>query len=323
MQPSWTPHSAKKERAGKKERGARPTVLLVSDRRDWHVREIEKALTELGARTVHADLASCSFDSDQPFGLTIPGLSGRLPDAVLVRAIATGSFEAITRRLGILHALHRLNVLVWNDAAAIERCVDKSMASFLLAQQGLPTPPTFAVETREAARTILDRQAKGVKLVLKPLFGSQGRGLRLISRADELPDPEGVCGVYYLQRYQGVEDPYGFRDFRLLVSAGRVIAAMMRQSPMWITNVKQGGRPVSAVIDAPMQTLAIAAAAALGAGFAGVDILVGEDGRPTILEVNSMPAWSGLQKVANRNVAAMICADLMSTIDARRSRTVT
>jgi RimK family alpha-L-glutamate ligase len=294
-------------------------VLLLSDRRDWHVREIEKALTELGARTVRADLGSCNFDSDEPFGLTIPGLPGRLPDAALVRVIATGSFEAITRRLGILHALQRLNVLVWNDAAAIERCVDKSMTSFLLARQGLATPPTFAVETREAARAILKRQAAGVKLVLKPLFGSQGRGLRLIRHADELPEPEDVSGVYYLQRYQPVEDPHGFRDFRVLVSGGRVIAAMMRRSSTWITNVKQGGQPVTAVIDAPMRALAIAAASALGVCFAGIDILVGEDGRGTILEVNSMPAWSGLQRVAHRNVAATICADLMSAIDARRS----
>jgi RimK family alpha-L-glutamate ligase len=316
MPPSSTSHSTKREREGN------PIVLLISDRPDWHVREIEKALTELGARTVRADLRCCSFDSDEPFGLAIPGLLGRLPDAVLVRAIATGSFEAITRRLGILHALRRLNVLVWNDAAAIERCVDKSMTSFVLAQHGLSTPPTFAVETREAARNIFERQAQGVKLVLKPLFGSQGRGLRLIRCADELPDPENVSGVYYLQRYHAVEDRHGFRDFRVLVSGGRVIAAMMRQSPTWITNVKQGGRPVSAVIDAPMRALAIAAAAALGVRFAGVDILVEEDGRPTILEVNSMPAWSGLQKVARRNVAAMICADLMRAIDARRSRAV-
>ena len=89
----------------------------------------------------------------------------------------------------------------------------------------------------------------------------------------------------------------GFRDFRLLVSQGRVIAAMVRHAPTWITNVKRGGRPIAAVADAELKDLAVRATAAVGAAFAGVDILYGADGRPTVLEVNSMPAWSGLQKV--------------------------
>src|SRR5438093_1246080 len=109
-------------------------------------------------------------------------------------------------------------------------------------------------------------------LVLKPLFGSQGRGLRLIRCEHDLPDPEAVKGVYYLQRYVGVERD-GFRDFRLLVSRGRLITAMMRHSTSWITNVKRGGRPVAAVVDADMKTLALAAAAAVGADFVGLDIV--------------------------------------------------
>jgi hypothetical protein len=33
-----------------------------------------------------------------------------------------------------------------------------------------------------------------------------------------------------------------------------------------------------------------------------------------VLEVNSMPAWSGLQKVAPANIADAIAADLIATI---------
>ena len=81
---------------------------------------------------VTAPLASIAFDTDRPDGLAIPGFEQGLPDAVLVRSIAAGSFEAVTRRLGVLHALGRLSVPVWNSAQAIERCVDKSMTTFLL-----------------------------------------------------------------------------------------------------------------------------------------------------------------------------------------------
>src|SRR5437764_11327270 len=91
-------------------RDSPPTVALITDRADWHARELTKAFAALGARTVCVDLSACGFTSDLPYGLTIPGFQSRLPSAVLVRSMAGGSFEAVTLRLGILHALreHRL-----------------------------------------------------------------------------------------------------------------------------------------------------------------------------------------------------------------------
>jgi tetrahydromethanopterin:alpha-L-glutamate ligase len=290
------------------------TIALVGDRVDWHARELVKALSALGARAVPVRLEDCRFETGSRSGLHVEGIAAGLPDAVIVRSLSGGSFEAVTLRLGMLHALGELGVPVWNDARAIERCVDKSMTSFLLARAGVPTPATWAVESVAAARAIVQREGAGGPLVLKPLFGSQGRNLRLIRSADDLPEPAAVAGVYYLQRYLGVERDGGFRDFRLLVAQGRVIAAMSRHAPHWITNVKQGGRPVAVVPDGAMKDLAVRAAAAVGANFAGVDILHDADGHPTVLEVNSMPAWSGLQKVTAVNIASILAAELAATL---------
>jgi tetrahydromethanopterin:alpha-L-glutamate ligase len=287
---------------------------------DWHARMLTKAFAGLGLRAVPIDLRSCSIATERESGLEIAGLGDRLPDAVLVRSMSGGTFQAVTLRLGILHALHAIGVLVWNDARAIERCVDKSMTSFLLARAGIPTPAAWALETQEAARAIVRREAAHGPLVLKPLFGSQGRGLKLIRTEDDLPEADVVSGVYYLQRYVGVEGTGGFRDFRLLVSEGRVIAAMARQAASWITNVKQGGRPLAVVADKGMRELAVRATAAVGARFAGVDILCGPGGLPTVLEVNSMPAWSGLQKVTRASIAAMLAGDLVAALAARAER---
>ena len=295
------------------------SVALVTDRPDWHARELTRALAALGAHAICVDLAACGFDTAARSGLRIAGFADRLPDAVLVRSMAGGTFEAVTLRLGILHALRESGVPVVNDARAIERCVDKSTTSFLLARAGIATPGTWAVESRELAAAIVRRETAAGPLVLKPLFGSQGRGLRLIRAEQDLPDLGAVKGVYYLQRYVAVERE-GFRDFRLLVSRGRVVTAMMRHAASWITNIKCGGRPVAAVVDADMKALALAAAAAVGADFAGVDIVHDADGRPTVLEVNSMPAWSGLQKVTSANIAAVLAADLIATLSARRER---
>jgi tetrahydromethanopterin:alpha-L-glutamate ligase len=290
-----------------------PAIALMVDGLDWHARELIKAFAALGARTVPVALPACEVTTASPFGLRIPGFADRLPDAVLVRTMSGGTFEAVTLRLGILHALREIGVPVWNDARAIERCVDKSMTSFLLARAGLATPATWATETPEAARDIVRRETAPGPLVLKPLFGSQGRGLRLIHGEADLP-PGGIAGVYYLQRFVGTERG-GFHDFRLLVSRGRVVAAMARHAHGWITNVKQGGRPVAAVADAEMKELAVRGTAAVGADFAGVDILRGPDG-PTVLEVNSMPAWSGLQKVTPFRIATVLAADLLAALSA-------
>ena len=295
------------------------SIALITDRRDWHARELGKVLTGFGARAVCVELAACGFDTESPSGLNIAGFGGRLPSAVLVRSMAGGSFEAVTLRLGILHALRENGVPVVNDARAIERCVDKSTTSFLLARAGIATPATWAVESHEAAAAIVRREIGAGPLVLKPLFGSEGRGLLLVRSEQDLPDPGAVKGVYYLQRFVGVERN-GFRDFRLLVSRGRVVTAMMRHSTSWITNVKRGGRPVAAVVDADMKALALAATAAVGADFAGVDVVHDAGGRPTVLEVNSVPAWSGLQKVASANIAAILAADLLAALGARAGR---
>jgi tetrahydromethanopterin:alpha-L-glutamate ligase len=297
-----------------------PTVSLVVDRVDWHAREVAAALAARGFGAAPIRLHLCAIATQSAGGLQIDGFGERLPDAVVVRSMSGGTFEAVTLRLGILHALRECGVMVWNDARAIERCVDKSMTSFLLARAGIATPATWAVESYDQARAIAETETKEAALVLKPLFGSQGRGLRLIRKPDDLPSSKEVAGgVYYLQRFVGIERG-GYHDFRLLVVRGRVIAAMQRHSTHWITNVKRGGRPVPALINDDLKGLAVRAAAAVGADFAGVDILYGLDQQPTVLEVNSMPAWSGLQKVSSANIAASLVTALVDALAEQRRR---
>lgn len=299
---------------------AAPCIALVVDRFDWHARQLDKEFAARGARCVPMRLNACRFATQSASGLMLDGFGGRLPDAVIVRTMSGGTFEAVTVRLGILHALRELGVPVWNDARAIERCVDKSTTSFLLARAGIATPPTWTMESLGAAREIVRAQANGGPLVLKPLFGSQGRGLRLVRTPDDLPAAEEVAGVYYLQRYVAAPQDGVFRDFRVFVCQGRAIAAMVRHATNWVTNVKRGGRPMAGVIGGEIKDLAVRAAAAVGAAFAGVDLILDADGHPAVLEVNSMPAWAGLQKVTPTRIAAILADDLMAALGPRTVR---
>jgi tetrahydromethanopterin:alpha-L-glutamate ligase len=317
MRPSaeLRPHPATRGR-----RGARSRILLFSATRDWHARQLAAAFARHGVDATIMRLEACAFDSGSPSGLRC-GRTANPPDGVLVRTVAAGSFEAVTRRLGLLHALKQLGVPVWNDAAAIERCVDKSMTTFLLARAGLPVPRSWTVEGIEPARRIVEEQAGAGPLVAKPLFGSQGRGLVLVRKPADLPAPETVAGVYYLQRFAAGAGP-AFRDFRVFVLEGEPIAGMAREGATWVTNVKQGGRPVAVPRDLELGELAAGAARAVGASFCGVDILRGPDGRPYVLEVNSMPAWSGLQTVTDINIAEALAGSFCRSLGSGMARCV-
>lgn len=291
-----------------------PRIVLFVDGGDWHAKRLARAFEEAGAELVQLSLKACAFDTRVKGGLDMPGLDGRLPDGVFVRTIGSGTFEQVTLRLGLLHALQAAGVLVWNEARAIERCVDKSTATYLFGRAGVPTPPTRTVEgrSRAAAYTKAARQ----QLVVKPLFGAQGKGLARVGSATDLPASEAVAGVYYLQEFVPREAET-FEDWRVLVSGRRVVASMRRRSNGWITNVHQGGEALPHEADAEMADLAIRAASATGAAYAGVDLVRDADGRLLVLEANSMPAWRGLQSVTKVDIAAALVADFLAAV-ARR-----
>ena len=299
----------------------RPRVAIFVDDADWHTRRLKRAFTAEGADAVSVSLQDTGFAiAGGGHGLRLPGFTGALPDGVFVRTISAGSFEQVTMRLGVLHALRELGVPAHNDARAIERCVDKSMTSFLLHKQGIATPGTWSIESMAEARRVVRAEARPERpLVLKPLFGSQGRGLRLIDGLAALPPADEVAGVYYLQRFIRGRAP-GWRDWRVFVVGGRAVAAMIRHGTHWRTNASQGARCEGVPAVGELATLATAAAAAVGADYAGVDIVRDADDRHLVLEVNSMPAWAALQRVAAVDIAAELAANLVAAL--RRPATV-
>jgi len=295
---------------------AHPRVAVFTDKLDWHVDETLKAFRALGARPVAVRLSACRIDTSRPHGLAIPGFHD-LPDLAVVRAIGDGSLEAITMRLAVLHALEALGTPLVNSARAIERCTDKSMASFLLRRAGLPSPETFATQSPAQARAIARRECSRGPLVLKPLFGAQGWGLQLIEKPADLPTLEEARGVYYLQRFVGPARP-PFEDMRVLVANGEAVAAMRRRSSHWVTNVRQGARPYAVEPTARERELALAAAEAMGAALAGVDLIADADGATQVLEVNSMAGWYGLQKVTPFSIAERLAVETLKHLGSAR-----
>ncbi|MGQ0456597.1 MAG: ATP-grasp domain-containing protein [Hyphomicrobium sp.] len=296
--------------------GLRLALLIEEGRGEWHARRIVRSLEAFGARVTVSSLPHCAFDTGIESGIDIPGFAGRLPDGVFVRSISAGTLEQITFRLGLLHALRESGVRVWNDARAIERCVDKSQTTFLLHRHGVPTPRTRVCETEAHARDYTEGLLR--PLVMKPLFGSQGKGIGRIESQAELPAPEAVDHIYYMQDFIAPRDDV-FEDWRVLATRYRIVAAMTRRGAHWVTNIHQGGKASAHAPDAEMARIAMAAMRAIDADYAGIDLIRTSDGRLQVLEVNSNPAWRGLQSVADIDIAQAIAEDFLKTVVAHRA----
>jgi RimK family alpha-L-glutamate ligase len=235
------------------------------------------------------------------------------PDAVLARIIPNGSLEQIIFRVDALHWLEDRGIRVLNSPRALERSVDKFYTSALLRDAGLPTPETVVCEDFSTAMAAI--RAMG-DVVVKPIFGSMGHGLVRISDPDVgfriLRPLEQAGAVFYVQR----AIDHGGSDLRAFVAGGRVIGAIERRAADgdWRTNVSRGGSAHTVGLCDHHRQLAIEAAAAVGADYAGIDLLPARDGAVYVLEVNGIPGWQGLQQATRVDVAGAI-VDLLGASD--------
>ena len=237
-----------------------------------------------------------------------PGLRSRTTeldaaDLVLARIIPSGSLEQIIYRVDALHRLEDRGVRVCNSPRCIERTVDKLYTSALLEQCGIPTPETVVCDDIEEAFAAF--RAMG-DVIVKPLFGSMGLGMVRVTDEEMafrvFKTIERIRGVYYLQRTV----PHEGRDLRAFVIGERVAAAIERRAPGWRTNISRGGSAAAVTLPPAWEALALRAAQAVGAEYAGVDLLPSSEGGVYVLEVNGIPGWEGLQRATGLDVAGAL-----------------
>lgn len=286
-------------------------VAIITDDPGWHGKQLCRAFAQHACAAEYASLTECRIQVDRLLPIRIPGFEKKLPDAVFVRGVPGGSLEEVVFYLDVLHALKIVGVPVYNDAHAIERSVDKAMTSFLLQNAGLPTPATWVLRDRDEALAIAERELEaGHYLISKPLFGSQGEGIRRIEKSTDLMWLTSSRGIYYLQRF--VEcDGAGYSDKRVFVINGKAFAAMRRRGISWLNNVARGASCESIELSAEVANLAVRAVEAVKMDYAGVDLIRDQNGNLQVIEVNSVPAWKGLQSVCGIDIAARLVEDLV------------
>lgn len=294
-------------------------VAILNAGTGWHTDDLCRALAERGhtGRVLPYEglVARLGTGRGVVRGLSVGTNEILDADAVLARIIPSGSLEQMIYRVDALHWIEKRGVPVMNSPKAIERSVDKFYTTALLQEAGLPTPETVVCEgTAEAMAAAL---AMG-DVVIKPLFGSMGHGMVRVSDPDVafrvVRSFEQLRIVFYVQR--AVD--HGGRDVRVFVIGGRVLGAIERRAPegQWRTNVSLGGSARPIELPPSWEQLALRATAAMGADYAGVDLLPSRDGTVFVLEVNGIPGWQGLKQATGIDVAGAIVEHLADRVRA-------
>lgn len=225
-------------------------------------------------------------------------------DAVLVRTMPPGSLEQVVFRMDLLGVLESHGMPVVNPPRAIETSVDKFLSLARLTAAGLPVPRTFVCQTASEGLAAFDQL--GGDAVLKPLFGSEGRGITRIvdrafaERAFRLLAERGE--VLYLQEY--IDHP-GY-DIRVLLIGRQAICFRRVHQGDWRTNLSRGARaqPIEPVVE--LIELANRASDAVGAPLVGVDLIEDRQGRRLVLEVNAVPGWKATSAALGIDVAGLV-----------------
>ncbi len=281
-------------------------IAILSSGLGWHVRDLLRAAGELGHTAEAVDF--------RRVWTRLPGTASSLSgfDAVIVRTMPPGSLEQVVFRMDVLQRLERQATVVFNPARSLEMCVDKYLASATLDAAGLPTPQTAICQ--DADEAIVAFADLGGDVVVKPLFGSEGKGMLRVQSIDlawtVFRTLERTGAILYIQEF--VAHP-GW-DLRVFVLDGRVLGAMRRYATSgWRTNVAQGGRTEIATANVEETRLALASAAAVGARAAGIDLLPCPGGGYHVLEVNAVPGWKALAPTTGIDVARAIVQSIIAT----------
>jgi RimK family alpha-L-glutamate ligase len=299
-------------------------IAVLGSPQSWYLRDLRRAAAD------RHEVVSCRFDqlTSSLEGAELRVGSGAVQladvDCILVRTMAPGSLEQVVFRMDALARLEAAGKRVINPPKALEAAVDKYLASAKLQAAGLRVPRTAVCQTPEDAMAAF--AALGSDVVLKPLFGSEGRGIaRLNDEALALRAFKLLAelrSVIYLQEFI----PHHGHDVRVLVIGHdpkncRTLAMRRRNHNDWRTNVSRGATAEPCELTDELRERALRAGAAVGAPLAGVDLLPGRDGHTYAIEVNAVPGWRALAAALQVDVAAMVLEYLQTAFNHPAART--
>lgn len=208
--------------------------------------------------------------------------------------------------------LEAQGIPLYNSVDAIRLCDDKRLTHIALMREGIPSPRTIMAPmtypnigfTNHDFFEQVERELT-YPFVVKEAFGSFGEQVYLVRDRKELQQRIQGTSTTELLFQEYIPESRG-RDVRLQVVGDRVVASMYRYSNTdFRANVTAGGKMKNYTPSEEESSLALRAARAVGADFAGVDLLFGAEG-PLVCEVNSNAHFKNIQTCTGVPVAEEI-----------------
>ncbi len=226
------------------------------------------------------------------------------------------NFQAVIPRIGasvtfygtaVVRQFEMMGVFPVASSRGIVHSRDKLRCLQVLSKEGIGLPKTIFTNYSKNVEHVVE-SAGGAPVVLKLLEGTQGLGVVLAENQNAaqsvLEAFNGLKARVIVQEF--IKEAKG-ADIRAFVVDGEVVGAMKRQGKPgeFRSNLHRGGSSRIIELTEEEKETAIHAAATLGLGVAGVDLL--QSGRgPLVLEVNSSPGLEGIEKTTGTNIAGKI-----------------
>lgn len=288
--------------------------VALTDPDDWTAAAFVKNIERRGAQAVALNLAQLSA-SLSPATFSVYDARSQIVelDALIVRDVGISfALEQISFKFDLIRQFETA-IPVMNTSAAIQNAANKFYSFCLFQRAKLPIPRTTVTAELDVALNAIDG---GGSVIVKPIFGSQGKGVVMLTEDEPNVSSrlEGLLkerGVLYIQEFV----PNPGRDVRVFVVGEEALGAMYRVSleGSVVSNLSQGGRPVKCEITEELQDLAVRATKAVGADFAGVDLIEGED-ELLVLEVNGTPSGRGISQACGIDVTEKIVSSLFERL---------
>ena len=240
-----------------------------------------------------------------------------LPDFVIPRMGSGTTYFG----LAVLRQLEQIGVCLINHARGIESSKDKLEATQILSSKNIPIPKTMLAKPTFKI-SFIKKEFK-FPIVVKPISGSEGRGILLCETPAQLEDvmeliqksSEGRQNII-LQEF--ITDSSG-KDIRVFVVGGRALGAMLRKGKKgsFKANFSAGGTVELFPLSPEVEHLAVESARALGLDIAGVDVLFDKEGY-RICEVNSSPYFKGFEEATKKNIPREIFKFAQVCVEGRK-----
>jgi ribosomal protein S6--L-glutamate ligase len=219
-------------------------------------------------------------------------------------AIIRGSVAGKDAYLDLVSQLEKMGISVVNSRTTVSICADKYRTAIRLNETGVPTPKTSLLQSIETLQDSLDTIGEEYPLILKTLRGSKGIGVIFIESRRQLDSiiqllwKQDSDTELLLQKYVKTD-----HDVRVLVLGNKVFASMRRDvlKGDFRSNASLGAKVSEYKLSEEEIKICLDAHKAVNGVYTAVDLI--KSGKDSfVLEVNSSPGTSGIEKATGRNL---------------------